>query len=300
MKKSIVFLNIILATMLLGLSSCSKEDKLTASGADENLFSPSSSDNSQLAQLRNSFHEKVGSYLLFNDTLVTKQTGTDVYGQAIWNTEKVDLNYFMTNDDGYVYEYSYITDYAAQKKAAEYIQNNLVPRLGAAVPYSFLLVNKITKYTYTNGVKTVVKSYNKPHPTLLLGMRCYAVSMENGSTYNNTAFISTAFAQIIADKIKRLGDSALASFYNYSNKYYGSDKENEEYNDDYARSIGFLKDYYSYYYPYETTDLAKYEAALTTYSLAAFEAEYANYPICIAKFKILYTLCVNMGFKFEN
>jgi hypothetical protein len=294
----------VLAATTLSLSSCSSEGDLTPSNADENLFSPTSADKSELAQLRNSFHEKVGSYLLFNDTLVTKQTGTDVYGNAVWHTETVDLNYFMTSDDGYIYEYNYITDLASQKKAAEFIENKLAPKLGSAVPYSFLLVNGITKYTYSGGVKTVVKRYNTPHPTLVLGMRCYAVSMEKGSTYDNSSFITKAFAQIVADKVSRLSESALAKFYSYSNKYYGAYKEDiglkEGYDDDFARSIGFLEDYYSYDFPYSSTDLTKYETAICSYSLADFEEEYASYPICIAKFKFLRSLCESMGFKFDD
>jgi hypothetical protein len=303
MKKILLYSSILLTMMALSLSSCSSEDDLTPSNADENLFGPKSSDNSQLAQLRNSFHEKVGSYLLFNDTLVTKKTGTDVYGQDLWYTETVDLNYFLTSDNGYIYEYSYITDYETQKKAADFITEKLAPKLGAAVPYSFLLVNKITKYTYTNGQKKMVSSWNTPHPTIVLGMRCYAVSIENGSTFDNTSFISTTFSKIIADKVGRLSDSDLASFYSYCNKYYGEYKEDlgfeNGYNNDLARSLGFLKDGGRTYFPYESNDLSAYETAICTYSLSAFEQEFAKYPICITKFKFLRSLCESMGFVFD-
>lgn len=308
MKKYYIYL-ILLSGMMSMFGSCSKDEDTSPSNADQNLFSPASDDNSQTATLRRNFYDKVGSFLLFNDTLTNKSNGTDAFGNTIWNTETIDLGYTMAGSgSGYVYTFKYLTDYTSQAKAAQILQDRLTARLGKAVPYSMLVVDSITMWSYSNGVLKKVKksSYSgtDPNPLIVIGERCYAISMNGGKAYTDDTYFNTLFIKIVADKISKLSSSVLNSFYSYCDKYYGEYKDDLGYdlgyNDELARSLGYWQDWNKYFFPSKENDLKMFESAICNYTTAQVEKDYADYPLVIEKFKILKALAVNMGIKFDD
>lgn len=308
MKKYYIYL-ILLGGALNIFSSCTKDEDATPSYADQNLFSPAEGDNSQTATLRRNFYSKVGSFLLFNDTLTNKSNGTDAYGNTIWNIETVDLGYAMASSgSGYVYTFKYLTDYASQAKAAQVVQDQLTARLGKAIPYSMLVVDSITMWTYSNGVLKKVKksSYSgtDPNPLIVIGERCYAISLNGGKAYTDKTYFNSLFVKIVADKISKLGSSVLSSFYSYCDKYYGEYKDDlgyeEVYNDEAARKLGYWQDWNKYFFPSKENDLKMFETAICSYTTAQVEKDYADYPIVIEKFKILKAIAVSIGVKFDD
>ena len=90
-------------------TACGEEDALTPSGNELNSFLPDESDHSPVAELRRSFYEETGIYLLFSDTLRHVQTGTDEQGRPVYDTEMVDFNYNLNGDGGYNLRMEYYT-----------------------------------------------------------------------------------------------------------------------------------------------------------------------------------------------
>lgn len=309
MKKNI-FTIITVMLAVYSMFSCSDGEDTTASNADINRFAPSSTDMSPTAQLERDFYEKVGSYLLFNDTLIHEKTGCDIYGNAVYHTELLELGYNMVGKSGgYDYSFKYITDYAEQKKAVELLESKLVPKLGKTKPFSILLADSITMWTWNHGVRKIVKkssSDTDPHPTIVLGTRCYAISL-NGGEFNDSAdnYVGDIMQKVIVDRLKRLSDSDLSVFYAFSKDYYAQDETNFGLsNDNDADSLmwkfGFFSDTYDDYFIYKGDDLSNWEKVVATYSMSRFKDKYGSSDMMMNKFKALRAIVEKQGIKLDN
>lgn len=302
MKKKYIIL--LMALLSVGsFCSCSSDEDTTPSLADANGFAPNDDDNSEEANLRREFYKQTGCYLLFNDTLSVKNIGTDYYGQPIRDVQMVNVDFdsFNSGVDVYRYTYSYIKDVAKQKKAAQFLKENVLDRLGTVRPYSVLLVNGISQWSqneYGEWQLTEDDDYygTTPHPTYRLGTRCYVFSIENSDALDDPTFFESVLCDIVKDKISSKGKTFLADFKalveNYDQLTGRWDSKDEMgyplgKNDDLARSLGFLNDWNKYFFPNETTDINDYINAVFSYSLEDFSQEYAQYPICIARFKLM-------------
>lgn len=273
------------------LASCGSEDDLTPSGADINGFAPTASDNSPTAQIRNAFYQATGSYLLFNDTLVSRSTN----GQP----ELFDVDYALIGSgsvDNYDYKYTYITDAASQQKAADALRTYLVSRLGKATPFSFLLVDDIYYNSYGR----------KHHSSYLLGTRGYIISTGEGEMYNDPgSYFNSMLLDIAVDRFNRQSSTVTDAFYSYSKAYYGqavADDEKDIENIEHVR--GFMEKYEgwtedSYYYPNKSADVKDYTKAVLTMTRDEFRAEYGSYAIMVDKYDAMRTILVNMGFNLE-
>lgn len=307
--KKYIYYPVMVGLMLLGFNSCSDNEDTAPTHIDENYFAPKADDNSEVAQLRRDFFNKNGCYLLFNDTLNSTLVGTDSYGNPLYKTELVDIDYNISgSDDGYEYTYDYLDEQDC-RKAAEFIQAKIMNRLGDLKPYSILLVNKISQWTVNgNGehVLTKLTSYSNPHPLYNLGVRCYAFSMEEGKAFDDPHFFDDIFIDIVLTKIKNKGDAFLADFTglveNYDDlTYYWKDDLGYDFgvNDDLARSLGFLKDYGYYSFGSADNDLKNYVNAICTTSETDFEEAYKDYPLCISRFKVLRDKILSLGVKLD-
>lgn len=312
MKK--VYIICLMAIVALGgFSGCSSDEDTTPSMADVNDFAPKDDDMSAEAELRRNFYQQTGCYLLFNDTLSVKQQGTDNYGKPVYQvqTVNVDFNIFNKGASVYRYTYDYITDDDTKQKAAKALKEKVIDRLGSMLPFSVLLVNGISQWTenkYGEWVLTEESDYygTNPHPIFRLGSRCYAFSIEGGEALEDPTFYDDVLCDIVKDKISAKGKTFLDDFKalvaNYDDlvdDWY--DKEDKGYplgkNDDLARSLGFLKDRNYYFFPDEEMDVNGYINAVFSYSIEEFENEYANYPICIARFKVMREKIEGLGVK---
>lgn len=314
MKYKNIYALLLLGTLLWGgLASCSSEEDTTPSFQDVNGFAPSDDDTSVEATLKRGFFDKTGVYLLFNDTLSVTQKGVDYYGQPIYDvqTVNVDFSSFNGNVDVYRYTYDYIKDDVEKQKAADLLNEQVLSCLGTMQPYSVLLVNGISQWEknkYGEWVLTEVDSYynTNPHPTYRLGTRCYVFSVENGQAFSDPTFFISVLQEIVKDRISSKGKSFLDDFKALVNNYddltaQWDDKQDLGFelgkNDDLARSLGFLRDWNRYYFPSSKTDLNDYISAVFSYSVAEFEEAFANYPICIARFKLMREKIQGMGVK---
>ena len=119
MRRNILHLaGIFLLGVATLFTACGEEDALTPSGNELNSFLPDESDHSPVAELRRSFYEETGIYLLFSDTLRHVQIGTDEQGRPVYDTEMVDFNYNLNGDGGYNLRMEYYTTLEEMQAAA--------------------------------------------------------------------------------------------------------------------------------------------------------------------------------------
>lgn len=304
MKKNRLY--IALGVVLLGFAACTDEEDTSPSYADQNLFAPSEGDHSEMAEFKRNFYKETGAYLLFNDTLSKEQNGTDAYGNPIWNTELVDLTYPVIGEPtSYRYTYKYIEEFEKRSVVANLIKEKLAVRLGKAVPYSFLIVDSITTWKNNNGIWEIANGYlDIPHPIQILGTRCYAISTNGDTGYNDEDYFTTIFKEIVLNKLQRLSADKLSVFYSYGENYYQVDKQDldfpREVNDSLARSLGFWKDENKYYLAYKQSDLGYFSDAASTYSPSEVEKMMVGYPLVIERFNILREIIKSMGINVKD
>lgn len=260
-------------TLLLPLSwlglgaGCSSSEDTTPSLADINQFEPSATDQSQTAQLRREFFAQTGSYLLFSDTLADGREMLDV------------MNYTMFGfGEHTAIRYGYITQPDSQRLAAELVCQHLVRRLGRARPYSFLLVNSIK-------TGSEEKAESK-----LLGLRAYAISMNNGAAFNDPdTYFRAMVADMVRSKVQTLSTDQLSAFYAYSREYYSQDEDHFGLSTSHSQDtemypFGFFSDVYYDVFPDSSYDLRMWINAALVYTRDQFAALYGAYPIMMGKY----------------
>lgn len=279
------------AVALSMLTACGGEDDLTPSNVDVNGFAPTADDNSATAQLRNAFYKETGSYLLFNDTLTTK----DTKGRP----ELFDATYAMIGSGSYSqdYRYSYITDVADQQRFSEAVKTHLLNKLDKARPFSFLLVNDIS---YVNS------SGRTKHEDYLLAPRGYVLSTDNGQMYDDPeGYFSDMLANIVVDKFERQASAVTDPFYAYGKTLYGEDLNDHDIDateENVEWQYGFLEKFESfwsatgYYFPYRQRDLQDWVDVVLTMSRDDFVAKYGSQQIMVNKFDTLKGIIMQMGF----
>lgn len=279
------------AVALSMLTACGGEDDLTPSNVDVNGFAPTADDNSATAQLRNAFYKETGSYLLFNDTLTTK----DTKGRP----ELFDATYAMIGSGSYSqdYRYSYITDVADQQRFSEAVKTHLLNKLGKARPFSFLLVNDIS---YVNS------SGRTKHEDYLLAPRGYVLSTDNGQMYDDPeGYFSDMLANIVVDKFERQASAVTDPFYAYGKTLYGDDLNDHDIDateENVEWQYGFLEKFESfwsaseYYFPDRQRDLQDWVDVVLTMSRDDFVAKYGSQQIMVNKYDTLKGIIMQMGF----
>lgn len=140
--------------LLIGISSvffgaCSDEDELTPSGNDFNYFIPDDDDHSPEAELRRSFYDETGIYLLFSDTLRHIPNGVNAYGETVYQTERINFNYNLTGNNNYTLRITYYTSIDEMEEAVRQFKQNYLSHMGKAMqPYSILLVRNLQNDEY--------------------------------------------------------------------------------------------------------------------------------------------------------
>ena len=297
--RHLMSLSLVICYLALGtlLASCASDEDNTPSLADRNVFIPADDDQSPTAQLRRSFFQQTGSYLLFTDTLLTVENGRAIDGTLVSKTELLDvMGYSLPGDaaSDYEYEYIYITDADARREAARLVADYLVPRMGRALPYAYMLVNGITYEDYNGRLVTINK---------LLGLRAYVISMDNGAAQANPDnYFRQMVGDMVKDQIGRLSTVDMQSFYQFSNDYYMQYKEDfglkpTRLDEKDVWKYGFFTDIYGEHFPYQDDDLKAWLNAVLTYSREQFETSYGSVPVMLNKYDALRSIIENdLGF----
>ncbi len=290
MKK--IYLLLVVFAVSMGMMSCSNDEDTTPSYADTERFAPDANDNSELAVFRRNFFERTGTYVLYNDTL----RPNDVL--------KINYDMFSTGtSDSYDYTFEYINDFNTQKQAANLAEQKIVKRLGSLAPFSILLVDKINCWATYDGER-----YIKNNPSYFLGSQCYVISMDEGEALEDPSLLDGVIADIVYSKMKDKGDAFYADFFSLVDNYSElTDMWNDKtdlgypygYDDDLARSLGFLRDGSKWSFRSKSGDIQDYVKAAFSYTQSGFEEQFAGYPICIARFNKMKELIRSLGVVME-
>ena len=297
-----LYQNIFLLLAVLFLASCGNEEDVSPSYADSNIFAPQDSDKSYSAELRREFFSETGTYLLFNDTLSVVPKGVDCYGNVINDVQTVDVDFtmFSTSSDHYTYTYEYLVGNDVKRQAVDAFKEGVVKRLGSLKPFSFLLVDYMTQWTTDDyGEPELTKN---PYPLYRLGSRCYVISLNHGEGLTNSSYFDNIVYQIVLSIVLQKNDSFFSTFFgaisDYSNlvgQYKADIDYPNGYDDDMARSLGFLRDGNKWYMRNKTGDITDYVSAVFDYTEEEFTEKYGEYPICVTRYQAMRNLLLSMG-----
>ncbi len=283
-------INFISILFLVGslFAACSSEDQLTPSYLDMNTFAAGEQD----SVLRHDFYERVGSYLLFKDTLSREAIGTDKDGNTLYHYETVDIGYSLTGLSKNQYSYKYLQTAGDKKAAAEFLENRIMSAMREDIrPYSVLAVEQTEEAVLKYG------EWNKSNIDFFAGYRCMAISLKGIAQMNETQEAQLAerlLAGIVTQKITSLGIRDLGAFYENSDKYYGElRRDYPEVKDE--KDVGFLSSG-SYLFPNRQTDLNDYLKAYFSLTEEEFLQKYESYPVVCIKYNLLKNLIKQVGY----
>ena len=283
-------INILSMLFLAGslFTACSSEDQLTPSNLDTNAFAA----NEQDSVLQHGFYERVGSYLLFKDTLSREAIGVDKDGNTLYHYETVDIGYSLTGLSNNRYSYKYLRTAEDKKAAAVFLENRIMSAMRENIrPYSVLAVEQTEESVLKGG------GWNKSNIDFFVGYRCVAISLKGIAQMNETQLAQLAerlLAGMVTQKITSLGIRDLGAFYAHGDKYYFElRKEHPEVKDE--KEVGFLSSG-SYTFPKREEDLKAYLNAYFSLTEEEFLQKYEAYPVIGIKYNLLKDLIKQVGF----
>lgn len=221
MKTIKIFETLIYCSVLsLSLVSCAdNEDSITPEAPEKNYFAVDNNATDEESVLRRQFYKDNGCYLLYNDTLRNDSIGKSPNGDIIYKTETIDVPYVMSGQRSYAYKYTYMKDFDKKKAAVDFIEKYILPHLSTKLrPYSWLLVNSITKYAVQDNTFT----YDSEQESVL-GNRSTAIAI--GTVFDMDEddvkqFATELSASILATKVSIQTDNIIGSFTKFSNSLY--------------------------------------------------------------------------------
>lgn len=296
-------------SIVLFFAACQQEDSLEASGDIMNYFKASETDTDEESVLRRAFEQSTGCYVLFNDTLFKEQIGTDADGFPMYRYEAIDLGYGVLTSNKDKYSFTYLTAIDTKKKAVEFIEERILPVMEKELyPYSFLLVDSIYQTTFLVEEDAIIGVFGtRTYQNFYSGTRSFALSA-GGLLKKDEAEQKEAVKEMFSDIIRtRLSASAslLTDFYAYDMEYYGGEFEIDwdiDYIED-MRELGFLSGNIRYGYAYcpaQSEDLEDFIDAVCNEDEDSFVSENEDYPIVIAKYRLLKNIVLEMGYHIEK
>ena len=285
------------------MASC-KEDPVKVDVKDITTnYYPAPTDTTSEASLRRDFYAEYGSFLLFNDTLQHYATGQDVNGDTHYFTEKLDIQYEIgiSTMPSAKFTFTLLNDYSLKSDAVSYLKEYILCHLtGKLLPYSWLLVDKITRDF--NG--------NISSPYAATGQNCVVVAcnmLPRLKPSQKTQFTSQVMNTIIA---KLVTDNAAAfdDFYAISSAYYdgtfkapSTTAENlkqlnaagficQGQNDIGANAMG--------YYPSQELDVAAFARLVVANSEETLQSKYETWTLVLQKCNVMRKILTNLGYQF--
>lgn len=265
------------------LLSCSKEEWFDNRQEEINFFAVPEEATGEEAELRRSFFNETGVYLLFNDTLGVREVPT-LSGTTSADLQVIDFFWTMNPGDYYAdsLEFFYYRDLAVKEAAARFLQDEVLADLPELFyPYSLLLVNGGVLFnnnygTYDPGVNISV----------LPALQATAIAVgdvANLSQEEKDNLETEIVKEIVVSRISLIPEEEFTAFYSYSEEYY--DVYSWDLPDPFALA-GFLD---TYYYDWGVTfnsreyDKLAFVEEVFDLTEDEFRATYADYPIIINK-----------------
>ena len=291
----------LLVVSVLATTGC-KDDSVTVDVKDVTTpFLPAAADNSEEAQLRREFYAEYGAFLLFNDTLQRYQTGVDVNGEPHYFTELLDLTYDvgMSTYSNSKYAYTLLTDMETKRMGVAYVREYLLPHItGKLMPYSWLLVDKITR--------DFIGSVSSPYAAT--GQRAVVVACNMLPRLTDTQKVqyTRQVMNVIIAKLASDNAEAFDAFFAVSQANYDgtfTDPKSTAANTAILNEAGFICRGQSLgsdvngLYPSRNLDLGAYARQVAATTPEAFEKKYADYPLVLRKFEIMRSVLLALGYK---
>ncbi|MBQ9362511.1 MAG: hypothetical protein IJT97_03715 [Bacteroidaceae bacterium] len=289
-------------SLLCALCASCKEDKVNANLNDvTSSFLPAATDDSEEAQLRRTFHTTYNSFLLFNDTLQHYETGKDINGELHYFTETLDLTYDigMSTYSNNKYTFTLMTDIDRKREAVQYVQDYLLTHItGKLMPYSWLLVDKITR--------DFIGSVSSPYAAT--GQRAVVIAcnlLPKLTDAQKVQYTRQVMNTIIA-KLATDNADAFAEFFAVSAAYYDgsfTDPKTTAANTAILNEAGFICRGQNFgsdtngLYPSQELDLNAFARQVAATTPETFEKKYANYPLVLKKFEIMRRILLELGYK---
>lgn len=292
---------ILMVAAILVTAGC-KDDKVTVDVKDVTVpFMPAVSDNSEEAQLRREFYGAYGSFLLFNDTLQHYQTGVDVNGEPHYFTELLDLTYEvgMSTYSNSKYAFTLLTDMESKRVGVTYVRDYLLPHItGKLIPYSWLLVDKITR--------DFIGSVSSPYAATGQRAVVVACNMLPRLTDAQKVQYTRQVMNVIIAKLASDNAEAFDEFFAVSQADYDGtfpDPRTTAANTAILNEAGFICRGQSLgsdvngLYPSRDLDLNAFARQVAATTPEAFGKKYANYPLVLRKFEIMRAVLLDLGYK---
>lgn len=310
MRKQHIYFGVVACLFTALCCSCSSDEDLTASGANDNYFKVAVDDMSEDAALRRQFYEKNGIYLLFNDTLRHEYVGKDVAGEDAYFNELVDFNYNLTDVGSSEFDFSYLSSMADKRAAVDFVEKYVLPHFGGGglVPYSFFLADKLMEYGYANS-SAWQKTWNDR--ACISCFRCMGLALGKVPSMTEDekrAYASEICIAILQSKLtytdERLDDFYAPAddlFYEYLEDVI-PDWSDDDWDGDMsvAYEYGFLKIDGRWYlwFPSMANDFAYYFDLVMTKSEDEVKATYGDYPLVMQRYYKLREVVEAIGYKF--
>lgn len=290
--------------------SCSSDEDLTPSGANDNYFKVSEADRSEDAALRRQFYEKNGIYLLFNDTLRHEYVGKDVAGEDAYFNELIDFNYNLTDVGSSDFDFSYITSLSEKKAAVDFVENYILPHFGGdgLAPYSLFLADKLMEYGYANS-SAWQQTWNDR--SCLSCFRCIGLALGKVPSMNDEekkAYATEICKAILCTKLTytdvRLADFRAPSqdnFYAYLEDIIPGWSDDDYTGDpSVVYPFGFLKVYGSWWLmcPSQQNDFNDYLNLVMSKTEDEVNAAYGDYPVIMQRYYKFREVIETIGYKF--
>lgn len=302
-----IFLGLVMTLSISFCSSCSDDsEKLTPGETMTNFFAPDPTDKSTTAELRRSFFNETGIYLLFSDVLATY---TDDFG--IERTEKLDFRWGFNTHSIFSYNFQELAE-SDQNHIVDQVKKYFIPYVnikgGTLKPYSILLVSNLN----SNQSDT----YDDPFPVdYMINWQCMALNADSWMDLDDEesrAMGKEILRQLISTKVSTSTPELEPFFdisYQFYDDYYVADSYPEWMDDQDVTLVydsGFLRYYADLWgdvdydsFPSEKNDLNDYLAALFDEEEADFKEKWGDYPRIMQKYDLLKECIESMGVDFN-
>lgn len=308
MKRYLYSLTVVFS--LFAVLGCSEKVEYADSTLRYNDFLRPEGESERISTLQEAFYRDEKVYVLFSDTLSSQYLGNDPQGNPCYSYHVIDMAYSLTGYSQDKFKFSYLETDAEKESAAQFIRENLLPRLSESNrPYSVLLVNSIAQYTnqYTGLVAV------SPAPVVYSGWQCTAVAVEGVGEMDDAelaVYQRSLLKAIVNTKMATVDESVFEEFYSFCLAYYGTygmDTEEAFYLKEHyptLKDLGFLSAYaymdnpsFNAFYNFKAKeyDLSDYIDAIFSSTKEEFLAENADYPIVIEKYNILREIIADLG-----
>lgn len=308
MKRYFYSLTAILS--LFAVLGCSEKAEYTDSTLRYNDFLRPEGESERISALQESFYRDEKVYVLFSDTLSSQYLGDDLHGNPCYSYHVIDMAYSLTGYSQDKFKFVYLESDAEKESAAQFIRENLLPRLSENNrPYSVLLVNTIAQYVNNYGTMTAVS----PAPVVYSGWQCTAIAVEGVGEMDDAEqalYQRSLLKAIVNNKMATVDESVFTEFYSFCLPYYGTygmDTEEAFYLKEHyptLKDLGLLSAYgymdnayFEAFYNFKAKeyDLSDYIDAIFSSTKEEFLAENADYPIVIKKYNILREIIADLG-----